>query len=158
MLSQQDTIELNTYGGGVLILAMETILFDKIDTSTISTPEEAEVVVISCSRILIVCCYLQPSSIDTTLLACLHILLDKHCSMSPAICGDLNIHESSWLYSTHKSSAGTATLDFCESRNLQQLIDFPTRRNAVLDLILSEHPGSVDNSQIRILLIMLLFC
>ena len=53
------------------------------------------------------------------------------------ICGDFNVHESSWLHSTHTSSAGTATLDFCESRNLLQLVDFPTRRDAILDLILS---------------------
>ena len=63
--------------------------------------------------------------------------------MSPVICGDFNVHESSWLYSTHISSTGTATLDFCESQNLQQLIDFSTHRNAVLDLLLSQHPGSV---------------
>ena len=60
------------------------------------------------------------------------------------ICGDFNVHESSWLHSTHTSSAGTATLDFCESRNLLQLVDFPTRRDAILDLILSEHPGLVE--------------
>ena len=35
-------------------------------------------------------------------------------------------------------------MDFCESRNLHQLIDFPTRCNAVLDLILSEHLGLVQ--------------
>ena len=35
-------------------------------------------------------------------------------------------------------------MDFCESRNLHQLVDFPTRRDAILDLILSEHPGLVE--------------
>ena len=132
------------YGGGVLILAMETILFDEVDTSFTSAPERAEMVAISCYGALIVCCYRQPSPGDITLLTCLDTLLDKYCAMSPVICGDFNVHESSWLHSTHTTSAGTATMDFCESRNLYQLITFPTCRDAILDLILSEHPGSVQ--------------
>ena len=129
-------------GGEVLILAQKAILFEEIDTSTIAVLETAELVAISCYDTLFVCCYRQPSPSDTTLLTCLDTLLDKH-SLPPVICGDFNVHESSWLHSTHTSSAGTATLDFCESRNLLQLVDFPTRRDAILDLILSEHSGLV---------------
>ena len=132
------------YGGGMLILMQETNLFEEIDTSTVAKPETAELVAISCYDILFVCCYRQPSSTDISLLTCLDTLLDKHSFMSPVICGDFNVHESSWLHSTHTSSAGTATLDFCESRNLHQLVDFPTRHDAILDLILSEHPGLVE--------------
>ena len=101
-------------------------------------------VAISCYDTLFVCCYHQPSSTDISLLTCLDTLLDKHSFMSPVICGNFNVHESSWLHSIHTSSAGTAMLDFCESRNLHQLVDFPTRRDAILDLILSEHSGLVE--------------
>ena len=107
------------HGGGVLILAQEAILFEEIDASTIAVPETAELVAISCYDTLFLCCCCWPSPSDTTLLACLDTLLDKH-SLPPVICGDFNVHESSWLHSTHTSSAGTATLDFCESRNLLQ--------------------------------------
>lgn len=49
---------------------------------------------------------------------------DVHCSLSSVICGDLNLHETSWLHSPHTSSAGTVTLDFCGSHNwlISQLI------------------------------------
>ena len=40
--------------------------------------------------------------------------------MSPVICGDFNVHESSWLHSTH------------------------TTGDAILDLVLSEHHGLVQ--------------
>ena len=59
------------------------------------------------------------------------------------ICGDFNVHEASWLKSSHTSTAGTAALDFCESRGLHQLIHFLTRQEAILDLILSEHTVTV---------------
>ena len=58
------------------------------------------------------------------------------------ICGDFNVHEASWLHSSHTSAAGTAALEFCECRGFYQLVDFPTRQDAILDLILSEHTGT----------------
>ena len=42
-------------------------------------------------------------------------------------------------YGGGTSSAGTATLDFCESRGLHQLVTFPTRLNAILDLVMTEY-------------------
>ena len=106
----------------MLILALETILFKEVDTSTIAVLEKTA---ISCYDTLFVSGYRQPCSTDTTSLSCLDTLLDKHCSIPPVICGD-----SSWLHSTHTLSAGIAVLDFCESRNLYQLIDIPTCHDA----------------------------
>jgi len=48
-----------------------------------------------------------------------------------------------WLKSTHTSPVGTATLDFCDSRGLSQLFNFPTRDTAILDLALSEHDSGI---------------
>ena len=31
---------------------------------------------------------------------------------------DVNVHESTWLHSSHTSNAGSAKVDFCESRGL----------------------------------------
>ena len=47
------------YGGGVLILTQETILFEEIDTSAVAKLETAELVAISCYDTLFVCCLLQ---------------------------------------------------------------------------------------------------
>ena len=132
------------HGGGVLILIREYILFEEIDTATFSIAERAELVAIISHSLLFVCCYCQPSSMDVTLLTNLDHLLDTYPAVSPVICGDFNVHESTWLHSSHTSSAGTATLDFCESRGLHQLVNFPTRLNAILDLVLSENPGSTQ--------------
>ena len=51
----------------------------------------------------------------------------------------LNVHEASWLKSSHTSTAATVALDFCEFRGLHQLIHFLTQQDAKLDLILSEY-------------------
>ena len=132
------------HGGGVLILIQEHILFEEIDTTDFSVAEKAELVAITFNSLLFVCCYRQPSSADVTLITKLDRLLDRYPSISPIICGDFNVHESTWLQSGHTSSAGTATLDFCESRGLHQLVHFPTRFNTILDLVLSDCPGSAQ--------------
>ena len=98
-------------------MVQENILFDEIDTSTVSLPE---IVAIGHREFLIVCCYHQPSSSDLTLFRLLDKLLDTNSSLSLVICDDFNVHEASWLRSSHTSVAGTAALDFCESRGLHQ--------------------------------------
>ena len=49
------------------------------------------------------------------------------------------------MSSTHSSAAGTATKDFSDSRGLVQLVDFPTRGTAILDLVLYGHQGSIQS-------------
>ena len=114
-------------------------MFEEIDIANTLTAERAELVTIVSHSLLLVCCYRQPSSVDVTLLTNLDHLLDTYPSASPGFCGDFNIHESSWFCSSHTSNAGTATLDFCESRGSYQLVNFPTWLNAILDLMLSEN-------------------
>ena len=128
----------------MIILAQDCIVFDEIDTSSFSVAGVAEFVAISCNGIIFICCYRHPLATDTTLLTNLDSLLNQNTSLSPIICGDFNVHESVWLQSFHTSSAGTATMDFCDSRGLHQLITFPTSQNAILDLVISEHTGATQ--------------
>jgi len=132
------------HGGSVLILIQEHILFEEIYTTDFSIAEKAELIAITIDSLLFACCYRQPSSADVTLITKLDCLLDRYPSTSPIICGDFDVHESTWLQSSHTSSAGTATLDFCESRGLYQLVHFPTWFNAILDLVLSDCLGSAQ--------------
>ena len=111
---------------------------------TILIVERAELLTIVSYFFLFVCCYCQPSSVDVTLLTDLDHLLDTYPSVSPVICGYFNGHKSCWLHSSHTSSASTATLDFCVCRGLHQLVNFPTQLNAILNLLLSETPGSTQ--------------
>ena len=85
------------HGGGVLILARDSCLFDEIDTTTVAIPCTAELVAIVYHELLIVCCYCQPSQSDTSLILSLDALLDNHQDLTPFICGDFNVHEQSWL-------------------------------------------------------------
>ena len=55
------------YGGGVIIMVHETVLFDEIGTTCISIPELSEIVAICHHNLLITCFYCQPSSSDLTL-------------------------------------------------------------------------------------------
>ena len=130
------------HGGGVVIMVQENFLFDEIDTTAVSLPDVPKIVAISHREFLIVFCYRQPSISDLTLFCQLVKLLDSNTSLSPVICSDFNIQEATWLNSSHTSTAGTAALDFCESRGLHQLIHFPTRQDAMLDVSLSEHTGT----------------
>lgn len=82
--------------------------------------------------------------IHTSLISLLDTLLDNHQNLTPLICGDFNVHEQSWLSSTHFSTAGTATKDFSDSRELSQLVDFPTRGGAILDLVFYGHQRSIQ--------------
>ena len=91
------------HGGGVLILARDSCLFDEIDTTTVAVPCTAELVAIVYHELLIVCCYRQPSQSDISLILSLDTLLDNHQDLTPFICGDFNVHEQSWLSSTHSN-------------------------------------------------------
>ena len=129
----------------MLILARDSCLFDEIDTSVVAIPGTVELVAVAYRELLIICCYCQPSQCDTSLILSLDTLLDSHQHLTPFICGDFNVHEHSWLSSSHSSAAGTATKDFSDSRGLLQLVDFPTRGNAILDLVLYGHQGSIQS-------------
>jgi len=74
----------------------------------------------------------------------LDTLLDNHQDLTQVICGDFNVHEQSWLSSTHSSVAGIAARDFSDSRGLSQLVDFLTCGEAILDLGLYGHQGSIQ--------------
>ena len=63
------------YGGGVIIMVRENILFDEIDTTAVSIPEVSEVVAIKYCEFLIVCCYRQPLKNNLTLFNQLDMLL-----------------------------------------------------------------------------------
>ena len=94
------------HGGGELILIQEHILFEEIYTTDFSIAEKAELIAITIDSLLFACCYRQPSSADVTLITKLDCLLDRYPSTSPIICGDFNVYESTWLQSSHTSSAG----------------------------------------------------
>ena len=58
------------------------------------------------------------------------------------ILGDLNIHQKSWLkYSSNDTPAGKTLQDICARAGLRQLVKTPTRKEHLLDLVLTDIPA-----------------
>ena len=58
--------------------------------------------------------------------------------------GDFNVHNESWLHSSHTTTAGQFLEDVCITHGLTQHVDFPTRGVNTLDLVLSDYPFGVQ--------------
>ena len=117
-------------------------MFEEIDT--ISVAEKAELVAILVHSFLIVCCYRQTSYVDVALLTNLGHLLDKYPQLSPVICGEILMSTNlpGCIPAIPQVLVPHATLDFCESRGLHQLVTFLTHLNAILDLVMTEYSSS----------------
>ena len=64
-------------------------------------------------------------------------------SMGRIILGDLNVHNVSWLRHSSRSSAeGTALRNVCDEAGLEQKVQKPTRDDNLLDLVLTDIPGT----------------
>ena len=56
-------------GGGVLIIAQQSLMGSEFDVSNFYLPEKSEMVAFSLQEYVIVCCYTQPSQSDYTLVS-----------------------------------------------------------------------------------------
>jgi len=132
------------HGGGVLLLCREDLLMDVIDCEMYYyVSETSEIVGVHYQETLILCVYRQPSATNVTLIDSLtrFRLANRHYSI---IVGDFNVHEREWLGSPFTFHAGTALREFCELFGLSQLVDQGTGKDAILDLAISEHTGTVS--------------
>ena len=130
--------------GDVLLLRRDDLLVDSVDCELYHVPATSEIVAVRCQRTMILCVYRQPSANDTTLIDSLTRFRLANGQNSVIIVGDFNVHESDWLGSAFTSPAGTALRNFCELFGLSQLVDRGTRKEAILDLAISEHTGTVS--------------
>ena len=56
------------------------------------------------------------------------------------ICGDLNVHHTSWLqYSNGDTARGRSLKDVCDSHGLREMVGRPIRGLYLLDLVLCSH-------------------
>ena len=57
--------------------------------------------------------------------------------------GDFNVHNPDWIHSIgDKDAGGIQAEQMCEMFGMKQLIDFPTRGENTLDLVMSTHSGT----------------
>ena len=132
------------HGGGVLLLCREDLLVDSVDCETYYVSGTSEVIGVCYQETMILCVYRQPSAIDTTLINSLTRFRLANSHYSIIIVGNFNVHERDWLGSPFTSSAGSALHGFCELFGLSQLVDKGTRKDAILDLVISKHAVTVS--------------
>ena len=89
------------------------------------------------------------ASIYTSLSENLDQLLSFHLNSLFLICGDFKCHHTSWLVvGTSLTCHGTSAKAFCDSLELTQSVNFPTRIStngtlSILDLILANSPENI---------------
>ena len=66
------------------------------------------------------------------------------------MCGNFNVNESALLLSSHILSAGIAT-DFCESRGLHQVVNFPKYLIATIQVKFGANSQLKEATQIRLI-------
>jgi hypothetical protein len=135
----------NHHGGGVIIFVKYGMpdIFE-IPTEQLAVDGVAEIVAVRFRQNLIVCCYRRPSQDDLQIFSRLSSFIGSHVGLKLVLVGDFNVHHQQWLGSSHTSSAGEEAKDFCDSFGLEQIVDFGTRNNAVLDLCMTSLDGSVE--------------
>ena len=120
-------------------------MVDSVDCELYHVPTTLEIIALHCQRTIILCVYRRPSANDTTLIDSLTRFRLASGQNSFIIVGDFNVHESDWLGSAFTSPAGTALRNFCELFGLSQLVDRGTRKEAILDLAISEQTRTYQN-------------
>ena len=132
------------HGGGVLLLCRDDLLVDSVDCGEYYVSATSEIIGVRYQETIILCIYRQPSPTDITLIDSLtrFRIANRHCSI--IVVGDFNVHDRDWLGSPFTSPAGAALCGFCEMFGLSQLVEQGTRRDAILDLAISEHAGTVS--------------
>ena len=131
------------HGGGLIGGTRSHLLANLLDLSSYNIDQFAEMIGFELDGVDYIGCYTPDSHRAQMLIRqCRRYLLD-HPDHSVIFIGDFNAHNTEWLHSTtNTDAAGTAAQEFCESFDLHQLVDFPTRGGNTLDLILSSFPGS----------------
>jgi hypothetical protein len=138
--------------GGVFILVKSNTPCDELYSS-----KQSELVAISVGRsnnqpLIIAGLYRPPSGTqDQAEQICTEVqeLVRNHANASFWLTGDFNLPDISWKHniSGNQNALGVndAFLTLVEDIGLQQMIDFPTRNNATLDLFLTSRPSFINH-------------
>jgi len=133
--------------GGIIIIYKNDIMIEEIRF------EKCELVAIKIATyekpIVICACYRPPKcqeSVNTELIRNLSKLCKKYKQNPIWLAGDFNLPDIDWSNNTvagtqYSKDINERFLDLFESSKLCQLIDFNTRKNAMLDLLFTNRPS-----------------
>ena len=131
-------------GGGIIVYCMEGIA---IYHDTSHDPSHLELMWFSSTlreqRILIAAVYRPPNSGDDVIhhkesLAIQR--LDDFNAKSLSFLGDFNVHHQDWLGGHNTDRPGKLLLEVCNSLNLKRAVMEPTRKDQIIDLVLTDLP------------------
>ena len=137
------------HGGGLLILAEEHLLCDPLDQKLMDKyhiDEAAELIGMKYGGVTYIDAYSSKSTLAKQLVGVLHRLRKDMPNDKFVIVGDFNVHNKDWIISeSDTDEAGEMLEEFTQLNGMYQLIDFATRGNNALDLIISDLAGSASS-------------
>ena len=135
-------LDRSMHGGGLLLGGRKHLLVDVLDLRKYNVIGVVEMVGIEWEGIHWIL-YYTPNSI-----AALELIdtMQRYKKDNPqghcVFIGDANVHNADWIHSNFTDLAGELAQEFCEMFGMQQLINFPTRGENTLDLVMSDIDGT----------------
>lgn len=129
------------HGGGLLVMVQEHLLCDVFNTDDYHIDEAAELVGINFGGVTYLNAYSNKSSVCDQLIKVLKRVKQDYPDVKFVMVGDFNVHNSDWIHSSHTDDAGELLEAFVQLNGMLQLVNFPTREENTLDLIISDFDG-----------------
>ena len=129
------------HGGGLYIGAKSHLLVNQLDLASYNTVKEAEIVGVRYDDVDYLLCYTHKSSTAVKLLLAVQRYMLDNPGRKVVLLGDFNLHNQDWIKSATTDSAGVEAQEMCDTFGLNQLVDFATRGDNTLDLVMSSIPG-----------------
>ena len=139
--------------GGVIIIYKDTLLVEELPT------EQAEIVSIKVESfekpVIFTACYRPPKCTDeynTELIKGITNIVKKYKLNPHWICGDFNLPDICWESNTiighqYPKKLNENFLEVFDKLKLSQTVNFTTRLNSTLDLILTNRPGLIESCE-----------
>ena len=135
-------LERSSHGGGRLLGCMDWLLVGVIDLSSYNIKNVAEMIGVEFQGVQYMLCYTPTSYTSPVLFKQTSACMDAHTDKRVVWMGDFNAHNPDWIHSSSTlDAAGEAAQDFSELYGIPNLVDFPTREDNTLDLVLSSVDG-----------------
>ena len=130
------------HGGGLIIGCKTQVLADCPDLKMYNIKGGTEVAGIEWGGVHWILYYTPNTYQASLLIDMLQKYKEDHPDVPVVFIGDMNVHNAEWLqHSSGTDIAGTRAQEFAEMLGLEQLVQFPTRGENTLDLVLSDIGG-----------------
>ena len=134
-------LDRSKHGGGLVIGCKKQVLADPLKLDNYNESGVAELIGIDWGGKHWILYYTPHSKHASRLLQVLQQYKEDHPQQPTVFIGDMNVHNQDWICSTFTDKAGIQAQEFCEMFGMSQLVNFPTRGENTLDLVISDFDG-----------------